>query len=214
MTEDGNTEERAMAHFFDRCFDEGLFLDFEPGERDSTVRILEMIGIEKGWRIIEPGCGCGRFTRLLAERIGPEGAIEACDLSPRMLDYCRENKYAPWVRFYNLPVRDLDLPPHSIDCILCFNVWPHFTRTDSILERFVEFLKPSGSLVIAHSRGRDFINSIHRESSEEMITRHMLPAARDLAGSLEKRGWEPVLIADERDLYVLKCVRRFPAGSP
>ncbi len=200
-------EEREMAAYFDRCFDKGLFLSFEPGEKERAERLVQMFQIQRGWRILEPGCGCGRMTRLLAEQAGPEGTIEACELSPKMIDWCRRSGLPSWVNFSNTSVLDLDISPESLDAVICFNVWPHFTQPEVYLDCFGKSLKCGGFLFIAHSSGRETINSIHQDTSGDTIKSLVLPPALDLAALISHRGFQTLDILSQEDIYYLKAVR-------
>lgn len=201
------SEEEIVSRFFDQCFEEGLFRDFEPGELQRTLKLVEWFGIKKGWRIIEPGCGCGRMTRLLAEKVGPEGQIEACELSPLMVEYCRRAGFPSWVIFCNKSVLSLNLPPGGTDAIVCFNVWPHFSGKRAYLDRFKRFLKRDGFLYIAHSCGREFINAIHKSASVDSIREHMLPPVEELSRQLKEEGWRTLEKCEEDDLYFLKVTK-------
>ena len=202
-----NEDERGMAAYFDRCFDQGLFISFESQEKERVTRLVQMFHIQKGWRILEPGCGCGRMTRLLAEEVGSEGTIEACELSPKMAAWCQKMPFPSWVNFYNLSVLDLDLSPASQDAIVCFNVWPHFTYPEIYVNCFRNFLKPGGYLLIAHSSGREAINSIHHHSCEETIKTHHLPSVEDLAAFLMNYDIKALDTLSQEDIYYIKAVK-------
>ncbi len=190
-----------MASFFDQCYESGLFRDFDNGEKERACDILDVLGDIRGWRVIEPGCGCGRFTRLLANRVGETGCVEACELSPLMIGHCRDAGFAPHVRFHHASILDLDLEEGMADAVICFNVWPHFEFQERYLARFRQLLKPEGMLYIAHSCGRDFINGIHGDAESEEIRGHLLPPAEELMVFLRREGWRPVADCDETDRY-------------
>jgi len=50
-----------------------------------TVRHIAAIGVLPGWRCLEVGAGRGSITRMLAERVGPNGRAVATDINPRFL---------------------------------------------------------------------------------------------------------------------------------
>ena len=202
-----NEDERDMAAYFDRCFDQGLFLSFEPREKERAARLVQMFHIQRGWRILEPGCGCGRMTRLLAEEVGTEGTIEACELSPKMIAWCRKSHFPSRVNFYNISVLDMELPPASLDAIVCFNVWPHFTHPELYLRCFSKALKSGRYLYIAHSSGRECINSIHQDSSGGKIKALLLPPVEDLVELLLNYSFKTVVTLSEEDIYYLEAVR-------
>lgn len=201
-------QEKEMSLFFDQCFDQGLFQEFNPEEYKRTLYLLEKIGIRENWRILEPGCGCGRLTRLIAEKVGPQGFIEACELSPKMVDYCRKSRFPNWVRFSNRSVLNLELPKASIDAIICFNVWPHFLKPEVYLSRFCRYLKPDGILYICHSCGRETVNSIHHKTAAEIICSHFLNSTDEMERFLYENRWKTIEKIDTEELYFLRAVYR------
>ncbi|MCX7000522.1 MAG: class I SAM-dependent methyltransferase [Candidatus Sumerlaeota bacterium] len=192
-----------VSNYFDRCFEEGLFLKFEQDEFRRVKRLLDLFNIQTGYRVVEPGCGCGRLTKLLSEQVGTTGQIDACDVSSKMFNYCLSQHLPSQVRFHNKSVLDIEIAKGTIDCVVCFNVWPHFSPPGIFLNHFHKILKKNGALHIAHSRGRDYINSVHRNSSADTIRRHYLPPARELAEQLVKEGWKVLTWHDDADLYYI-----------
>ncbi len=57
---------------------------FIPLHRAETI--VENSDIKKGMVVLDLGCGPGRVTTALAEKVGPEGTVYALDLQQEMLD--------------------------------------------------------------------------------------------------------------------------------
>jgi ubiquinone/menaquinone biosynthesis C-methylase UbiE len=80
-------------------YDEGsdwLFNAFrvdEAGVRESLVDLLE---VGPGARVLETGSGTGRDSRVILERIRPEGALYAVDISLGMLKLARTKLDSYW----------------------------------------------------------------------------------------------------------------------
>jgi SAM-dependent methyltransferase len=51
----------------------------------GTIRHLESLGVERGWRCLEVGGGGGSIAAWLCDRVGPEGAVVATDLDTTVL---------------------------------------------------------------------------------------------------------------------------------
>lgn len=56
----------------------------------GSQTLLDRAGLAPGMRVLDAGCGPGRLTIPLAERIGPEGEVVALDIQPAMLDRLNE----------------------------------------------------------------------------------------------------------------------------
>lgn len=59
-----------LAATYDRASD----LQFETGKR-----MIERLGIAEGSRVLDVGCGTGRLTHWIAERVGSEGSVVGVD---------------------------------------------------------------------------------------------------------------------------------------
>src|SRR6185436_14705264 len=68
--------------------------------RDLAAEVLRKTTIDFGGRrVIEVGCGTGRNTEWLAERVGEAGEIVGLDFSEQMLAKARRRVTKPRVRF-------------------------------------------------------------------------------------------------------------------
>lgn len=70
MTSSFAFDNRQLAETYDRVSD----LQFEGGKR-----LVERLGLEAGARVLDVGCGTGRLTRWLADRLGPKGSVVGID---------------------------------------------------------------------------------------------------------------------------------------
>lgn len=58
--------------------------------RESTMRAaITALGLPRGSRGLDIGCGIGDLTALLADAIGPDGHVTGVDISRPLLDYSR-----------------------------------------------------------------------------------------------------------------------------
>jgi SAM-dependent methyltransferase len=109
-----------------------------------TVAHLDKVGIAPGWRCLEVGAGGGSVTRMLCERVGPDGHVLAVDLEPALL----AELSAP-----NLEVRRLDvvvdeLPEAAFDLIHTRFVLVHIPERDELIAKFARSLRPGGVLLL------------------------------------------------------------------
>lgn len=99
----------------------------------------------KGARILEVGCGAGRFTQIMLDA----GAqVYSLDLSTAV-DACfanngpRENLCLVQADMYRIPFRR-----HSFDKVFCYGVLQHTPDPRGSFMSLVPFLKPGGDLAI------------------------------------------------------------------
>ena len=71
------------AHCYDQVVTRALLSRY-------TEQILNDLALAPGMRCLDLGCGTGHATRIISEKILPDGKIVGCDISQSMLDIARE----------------------------------------------------------------------------------------------------------------------------
>jgi SAM-dependent methyltransferase len=104
----------------------------------------------RGQRILEAGCGAGRFTEVLV-RTGAE--IYSFDYSNAVDANKRNNGYQPNLHLFQGDIFDIPLPQQSFDKVLCLGVLQHTPDPERALKSLSRYVKPGGELVIDIYRG-------------------------------------------------------------
>jgi SAM-dependent methyltransferase len=154
-------------------------LDSHTGTTISRDRLSRCLGgsleIVAGARVLEAGCGAGRFTEIL---LGAGAKVLACDLS-EAVEANRENcggfpDYAACqADILRLPVR-----PGSFELVLCLGVIQHTPDPERTIAELCGFLEPGGLLVIDHY-SRDYpLSPIRRRLRRFMLRRSPAAAMR------------------------------------
>ena len=111
----------------------------------GTAALLEMAGLKPGARVLDLACGAGNQTLQAAARVGPEGAILACDLSAAMLSHVAARAAAAGhdhVETLEGAAEELDLAPASLDAAICRLGLMLFAEPVKALEAVKPALKP------------------------------------------------------------------------
>jgi ubiquinone/menaquinone biosynthesis C-methylase UbiE len=130
-----------------RCFDEAS-ADEEhfPSTIDPRIYhvqlILDWFGAQAGGRVLDNGCGKGRFARVLRDR-HPQANIVAFDLSEAMLRFVPEG-IAPC----SGTMTQLPFASNSFDCVYATESLEHAVAIDVAVAEMCRVLKPGGRLVI------------------------------------------------------------------
>src|SRR5204863_8693804 len=56
-----------------------------PEMRTQRRRVIELLGPQPGWRVLDVGCGPGHLARELADVVGSSGHVCGVDVSEHML---------------------------------------------------------------------------------------------------------------------------------
>ena len=124
--------------------------------RDAWQRpddVVAALGIARGQRLADVGCGTGYFTTRLLRATGETGHVLAVDVQQEMLDLLAR-RLEPADRAHvtlrrNPPDRPLE-PTDAVDLVFCANTL--YEVSDAMLARFVQSmadgLAPGGRLVV------------------------------------------------------------------
>ncbi|HEY9387234.1 MAG TPA: class I SAM-dependent methyltransferase [Nitrososphaeraceae archaeon] len=126
------------------------------------MKILEQIGIQQGWYVLDYGCGPGSYSIRAAQLVGPAGKVYAVDIHTLAISEVQKKAS---IRGYDnvhtiLTDCNTKLPDASIDVALLFYVLHDFKNPDSIITELDRVLKPMGILsVIDHKFDNDKVVS-------------------------------------------------------
>ncbi|HTI35795.1 MAG TPA: methyltransferase domain-containing protein [Miltoncostaea sp.] len=110
-------------------------------------RIVERVPLRGDEDVLDAGCGTGRVTRLLAERV-PDGTVLGVDGSHRMVEEASAQlaDLAPRVRFMQADLTALTLP-EPVDAIVSTATFHWILDHDLLFRRLFAALRPGGLLV-------------------------------------------------------------------
>jgi len=125
--------------------------------------VLDRLPLRGDETVLDAGCGSGRVTQQLAERL-PRGHVIAVDASPSMVGAARK-RLAPFGDRVSYVVADLGerlpLAPDSVDAILSTATLHWVPGHDTLFANLAAVLKPGGRLV-AQCGGAGNIASVQR----------------------------------------------------
>ena len=182
-------------------------------ENRKLFRLFTVTGPLNDLRLLEPGCGTGRLTEILAEKTGSRGRVVAMDISPRMVVSARRRL----VRFANVDLRvgSLESMEDQIglfDIVVCHQVFPHFSNREAALDAIARLLIPGGQLVISHFISFDEINDVHRKGGT-IIENDLMPSPEIMRQWFRKRRLTIDHWDDGDDGYLLSARLDVTIGS-
>jgi ubiquinone/menaquinone biosynthesis C-methylase UbiE len=131
-----------IQHFNQAAADEEHF----PSTIDPRIYhvqlLVEHFGDLDGRRVLDVGCGKGRFARVLGERY-PRSSIVAFDLAEAMLRYVPAGVHACAGSMTALP-----FPAESFDCAYATESLEHAVDIDRAVAEICRVVKPGGRIAI------------------------------------------------------------------
>jgi ubiquinone/menaquinone biosynthesis C-methylase UbiE len=99
-------------------------------------------------RILDAGCGNGRYSRFLLRRADPDAVITGFDLSLRMLDRARRRLHTDRVSHAMADLTRLPYADGHFDAIVCGWVLEHLPDPRPGLRELARVLRPGGKLLL------------------------------------------------------------------
>jgi trans-aconitate 2-methyltransferase len=125
------------------------------------LAVLERLELRGDETVLDAGCGSGRITEALIERV-PNGHVIAADASQSMVDASRKRLPGADVRRVDLLALQLDEP---VDAILSTATFHWITDHARLFARLYGALRPGGRLV-AQCGGQGNIDVLRGHASE------------------------------------------------
>jgi ubiquinone/menaquinone biosynthesis C-methylase UbiE len=128
---------------FESQSDEEPDYQFETRLSRRNTAFRRVLADIDGWqgRLLEAGCGSGRFLRAIQEA-RPDLETFGVDISPRLLAQARERGGGPRYAFGS--VTQLPFRSASMDVVVLFDVLEHVPNPEDGVAEVVRVLKPGG----------------------------------------------------------------------
>ncbi|MFH0821136.1 MAG: class I SAM-dependent methyltransferase [Pseudomonadota bacterium] len=198
----------AKAGFFDSQVEEPWAgSPFGPAETAKIDRMLGKARIERGAKVIEPGCGTGRLTSVLADLVGPAGFVDAFDISSKMVEAARRRiGNRGNVSLSCGPIEGYPFKPANYDLVVCHNVFPHFDDKRVAVADLASALKIGGGFVVFHFMTAAEINDLHRKAHASVLN-DLIPHEPEMKEILGSAGLRIESLQDDESGYLL-CAER------
>jgi ubiquinone/menaquinone biosynthesis C-methylase UbiE len=201
---------------------EAQWLDahFEGCEAEYRA-LLDTVGIKSGDRVLDLGCGNGRFLELIRAQTC---AAIGVDLSPAMLRLAHAGGYADAVPLVAAAATALPFRAASFDVAWCSNVFEYLNAEQQVrcLRELRRVVRPDGTIAVKDS---EWAHKLFHPVPLEFWQRYLyvmaasgMPDAfvgRLIPGSFRRAGLEPTVrtVLTERTAPLSEAERRWIALS-
>ena len=192
---------------------------FLGGERKIRKRVLNLLSIKPGDKVLDAACGTGTSALIMAEMVGADGEVVGIDLSPNMLavskakliKIAKSKVKSQNISFLCANTEDISYPDNYFDkahISLALHEMIHEGRVNTLRE-IHRVLKPSGIFVVA-----DFGNPgglfarflfkilmlVETDTARDMMKRGLLNEIKDAGFIVEEviilfRGIAQIIVA-------------------
>lgn len=160
----------------------GLTMAFGRGR--SARLVAELAGVEPGDRVVDVGCGPGRFLREAAERGATAVGVDPSSQMRRLAAWRTPAKLRDAVTVVDGTAERLPLEDGAATVAWAVASLHHWTDPDAGLAELRRVLRPGGRLLIAERLARPGSWFRHHALSWEQ--------GRDLAARMERAGFADV----------------------
>lgn len=150
-----------MREWWESAFDAHYLLEYGPlftpeRDRHEAARLLELLGLPVGARILDVPCGQGRHTHLLAEA-GYD--VDGLDYSKKLLEVARGRGTGSRLRYTRgdmrkMPARWTKRFDAVLNLFTSFGFFAHPSDDVRVIREFARVLK-RGGLLVWHGGSRD-----------------------------------------------------------
>lgn len=122
--------------------------------QSEGAKMLMNLGIKQGGKIIDYGCGKGRYTIPLSQIVGKEGCVYSVEKNEDSIIFAKERltmfsnpDVVKFIKNDNLETTDL-ITKKSINAIFAFDVLQYVKNWDLLFKYFYGILNPNGIVCI------------------------------------------------------------------
>ncbi|MGW2742313.1 class I SAM-dependent methyltransferase [Streptomyces sp. NPDC001450] len=174
-----------------------------PDDGPAYTAAVANLGLRRGDRVLDAGCGTGRALAPLRAAVGPSGVVAGVDLTPAMLQAAVRAGRHQEGRLLLADVAALPLRSDSMDAVFAAGLIAHLPQPSENLRELVRVVRPGGMLALFHPIGRAALAA--RQGRQ--ISPDDLRAEASLGPLLARSGWRMTSYVDEDARFLALAVR-------
>jgi len=170
-----------------------------PGIQRVRQTARAALGIRRGQRLLDAGCGVGEEARELARLAGPDGEVTATDLSEGLLSVAAQRDEDNGIRYVVGDITALEFPDGTFDSVRSERVIQHVAEPDAAVAELVRVTAPGGRVclidtdwesMLVDGMPEELFGGLRRRQRELDLAK---PSGRLLRRRLLRAGLEEVI---------------------
>jgi trans-aconitate 2-methyltransferase len=158
------------------------------------LAVLDRLPLRGDERVLDAGCGSGRVTEQLAERLA-DGQVVALDGSAAMVDAARDRlaRFGDRVEYVVADLLD-PIPVAPVDAILSTATFHWVLDHDRLFRNLAAVLRPGGRLVAQCGGAGNIarVNAVMRDMGIDERSTHRFATAEETAERLANAGFTDI----------------------
>lgn len=186
---------------YEKIFGNGFV---STGGMETTVEFVDRLGLERGMKVLDVGCGIGGGDFYMANQFGV--FVHGIDLSTNMLhiafERATQQEASTLTVFEFADATKKDFANESFDVIYSRDTILHISDKLALFKRFYNWLKPNGKLLIS-----DYCCGKHDNLSNEFNAYvqqrgYILYTPTEYGELISEAGFSDVIAEDRTDQFV------------
>jgi SAM-dependent methyltransferase len=174
-----------------------------PDDGPAFAAAVEALGLRRGARVLDAGCGTGRALPPLRAAVGPSGVVLGADVTPEMLAEAARRGRAESGALVLADVAALPVRTGALDAVFASGLVAHLPDPADNLRELARVVKPGGLLALFHPLGRAALAA----SQGRRIADDDLRAEPRLRPLLADSGWRLTSYVDEDNGFLARAAR-------
>lgn len=198
-----------MSHDKHQAFYDSLAAEwdlmFTAEDFERLTHLVDGMGIDKGWHILDIGCGTGVLFDLLRRKIGPEGTITGVDFSLRMATRAHRNFPFDNVNVVDADATNLPFKSDTFDMAVSFSSFDNFSDPKKALAEAHRVLRSGAQLCIIYLVSSKELSEEHKRAGG-LLADDQLPPREKMSELFSLSNFKTVRIEDHPGLYLACAV--------